>query len=338
MALGIPVKGVGASSLKGNFQAMPEISHQKTIPAPRPLRFGSPYPYLMMSAPWLNDFRAEMQPSEFRHQLDRYEPETRNRMAHELGHRVVGHAAGMMPRRTSILAEQWCGAVRSPSNPLPASPETLQDVLRGLVTRAAGLAGSLELLSAEDTKNPEKFGQLAAQASEDMNDMRELLRTAGNNGWIDSPSLQLPLIDFESQRRLHQTIRRLLDKGGETDRVEYLQKNVSREVSRFFDFPLFKDALATARKMIACIPLEQQLTQMNTLARKETLSSRQAKKLLQSTIDADTQLAMTEPLDQFVCKYSKNHAAALYQKGKSNKASPLGHSGRTQPSSPYGTF
>lgn len=159
--------------------------------------------YLYIGSPWLlNNLFPEMGKDEFRRELSRIQPLNMNLIAHELGHLVTGHVAGNTCTQLSLIPD--------PSNHYKSDayvdflnpPGNLQETLKEMVIRSAGLAGSLQILSTKEKENPEVCQQLLTNASQDVEDMYELLKEAGDQGWLDSEAMQLPLIDFDTQMQV----------------------------------------------------------------------------------------------------------------------------------------
>lgn len=300
--------------------------------------------YLYMSPPWLlNDLFPGMRKDEFRRELSKLQPLNRTLIAHELGHLVTGHVAGNTCTQLSL--------VPSPSNHYKSDafvdflnpPGNLQETLKEMVIRSAGLAGSLQVLFAKEKENPEVCQQLLTNASQDVEDMYELLKEAGDQGWLDSEAIQLPLIDFDTQMQVKDKMLAQKKKaGGITSEykqeTQTLYEHSAKQLARFFSFPIFQDALETAQQMIASIPFDNQLRMFKYISKKDQLNQRQIQKMLESTLGQVERGEMESHLDCFVRKYSDKKGKALYQKGKPYKTTEQWNSILSQTTSLYGTF
>lgn len=300
--------------------------------------------YLYLGSPWLlNDLFPEMEKNEFRRELSRLQPFNMNLIAHELGHLVTSHVAGNTCTQLSLIpgasnhykSDAYVDFLNPPGN--------LQETLKEMVIRSAGLAGSLQVLFAKEKENPEVCQQLLTNASQDVEDMYELLKEAGDQGWLDSEAMQLPLIDFDTQMQVKDKMLALKNKaGGITpeyrQKTQTLYEHSAKQLARFFSFPMFQDALETAQQMIASIPLDNQLKMFKYVSKKDQLNQRQIQKMLDTTLGQPERDDMNAHLDSFVRKYSKKDGKALYEKGKPFKSTEQWNAILSQTTSLYGTF
>lgn len=283
----------------------------------------------------------EMEADVFRKSVKKPDPDKASLIAHELGHLLPGYAAGLRCAELSLSPVKRGGCESEGFTNFPAPPDSLRETLTELVVRAGGLAGVMRLLSDKDLGDPKQLQKALFGAGQDMEDMYELLNEAGKAGWLDVEALQLPLVDFQNQKHLKQILSIPTERtGGVTPearkQTEQLSNYYSQQLARFFRFPLFREAMETARSMNEVIPLERQLKMFRYLGKKQSLNEQQVEKFLNHFVTPVERDAMEDYLQDFVKKYSDNNGKKLYNKGGS-ESTPWASLFK-KPASLYGTF
>lgn len=299
----------------------------------------SPLFYLGISGPLYP--HAEMGADVFRKNVKKLDPDKAGLIAHELGHLLPGYAAGLRCAELSLSPSRRDGCESVGFTDFPTPSGNLRESLAEVVIRSGGLAGVMRLLSEKDLADPCQLQKALSGASQDMEDMCELLKDAGNAGWLDAEALQLPLVDFQNQQRMKQKLSLLKASArGVTpesrNEAGQLVAFYTGQLARFFQFPLFREAMETARSINEVIPLERQLEMFRYLNKKQGLNERQIEKFLNHFVTPMERESMADCLQDFVEKYSANNGKKLYNKGES-KSTPW-TSLLKKPASLYGTF